>query len=79
MIDLTQSLQVPTGDQIRAARKAAGLSQGQLAAALGLPRYQTWQEYERGAYPIPVHLWALALLTLGQHPTASAAVKRRRA
>lgn len=59
----------PTADQVRAARTAAGHTQAQAAAAVGLKRWNTWAEYE-GGKPMPALTWSWYLLATGQHPGA---------
>lgn len=66
----------PTASEIRAARKAAGLTQDQAAALISTAptaRIRTWASYEQiaGARPrrsIPLAIWELFLLKTGQHP-----------
>ncbi len=41
-----------TPDELTAAREALGLSQSELARALGLPRIMIWR-YENGRYKVP--------------------------
>lgn len=75
----------PTPDEVKAARKAAGLTQTQAAQMIGqagAKGYRTWQRFE---YPventdhraIQPRLWELFLLLTDQHPTLK--LVRRRA
>ncbi len=66
----------PTPEEVRAARKAAGLTQGEagelISPALVKP-YRNWQSYEvrsggAGARAIPLASWELFLLLTNQHP-----------
>ncbi|MDN8102629.1 hypothetical protein [Burkholderia multivorans] len=67
----------PSPEQVRAARKAADLSQteaSQLVSDAGAKGYRTWQRYEatlRSAdhRSIPNAIWELFLLLTDQHPT----------
>jgi hypothetical protein len=67
----------PYPEQVRAARKMAGLSQtqaSQLVSDAGEKSYRTWQRYEapEGSAdhrPIPNGTWELFLLLTDQHPT----------
>ena len=69
------TLPLPTADEVRAARKRAGLTQEQ--AALLVTRttpnaYRMWQGYEVVAGPgkreMPAAAWELFLLLTDQHP-----------
>lgn len=53
------------GRRLRMARKARGLSQGDLAASLGLASHQQVQKYERGANRISASSLAMAAIYLG--------------
>lgn len=44
-----------TPEQFKSWRKTVGLSQEKAAVALGIGR-RTVQDYESGAYPIPLHV-----------------------
>jgi hypothetical protein len=68
----------PTGEALRAARLAAGLSQVDAAALMGYPvqagsrgglQSRTWQALESGSDPrnMPGPIFALFLLVTGQH------------
>lgn len=48
-----------TADDVRNARLAAGLTQPQAAAAVGMHRWQTWQEWEIGISPPDVARYRL--------------------
>jgi transcriptional regulator with XRE-family HTH domain len=56
---------VAVGRRLRMARKARGLSQGDLAASLGLASHQQVQKYERGANRISASSLAMAAIYLG--------------
>ncbi|WP_186214764.1 hypothetical protein [Burkholderia gladioli] len=72
-----KKLPQPSPEEIRAARKAAGLSQteaSQLVSDAGAKGYRTWQRYEAPLgsadhRPIPDGIWELFLLLTDQHPT----------
>ena len=74
------NMPIPTGDELKAARIAAGLSQAQAAELMGYPlqtgsrgglQSRTWQALESStddrAMQGPV--FAMFLLLTGQHPT----------
>lgn len=67
---------IPTADQVRSARSAAGHTQTQAAGAVGLSRWQTWAEYEAGK-PMPRLTWSMYLLATDQHPTAELLARDR--
>ncbi len=82
---ISERVQQPTPQEIRSARKAAGLTQVQAAAlvspAQGKSSYRAWQIYEVDAgkpdhRTIPLPTWELFLLLTHQHPTLK--VSRRR-
>lgn len=54
-----------TSEQIRAARKAAGLTQKQAAELLGLAMV-TWKFYENGRLNMPARNFELFLIKTGQ-------------
>ena len=58
----------PTPADIRAARKAAGLSQT-AAGALCHRSLRAWQAVEAGDRTLDLAAWELFLLRTGQHPT----------
>lgn len=62
-------LPTPNAAQVRAAREAAGHTQEQAAAAMGLGSKFRVSEYERGAADLDPVRWTLYLLSTGQHPT----------
>lgn len=79
-----ERLPQPTPEEVRAARKAAGLNQTQAAQLIGpagAKGYRTWQRFE---YPVgnkdhrAIHpgLWELFLLLTDQHPTLKLTRKR---
>jgi hypothetical protein len=67
----------PTPKEVRAARKAAGLTQtgaAQVIGQAGAKGYRTWQRFEYAAdnkdhRAINPKLWELFLLLTDQHPT----------
>jgi len=70
---------VPTGDQLKAARTAAGLSQAQAAELMGYPlqtgsrggvQSRTWQALESTSDERNMQgpVYAMFLLLTGQHP-----------
>ena len=76
------ALPVPTGDQLKAARVAAGLSQAQAAELMGYPlqtgsrggvQSRTWQALESTSDERNMQgpVFALFLLLTGQHPAYS--------
>lgn len=69
----------PTPQQVLAARQAAGHTQAQAAATVGLSGGIRWAEYERGGQTgrnIDSARWALYLLLTDQHPTWRLARRR---
>ncbi|RQR65721.1 hypothetical protein DIE18_02910 [Burkholderia sp. Bp9125] len=66
----------PSPEQVRTARKAAGLSQtaaSQLVSDAGSKGYRTWQRYEAPLdsadhRAIPLVTWEFFLLMTNQHP-----------
>ena len=73
-------LPIPTGDQLKAVRTAAGLSQAQAAELMGYPlqsgsrggvQSRTWQALESTSDDRNMQgpVFALFLLLTGQHPT----------
>lgn len=74
-----RKLPQPHPEQVRAARKVAGLSHteaSQLVSDAGAKGYRTWQRYEAPLdsadhRPIPSGIWELFLLLTDQHPTYS--------
>lgn len=65
---LTALLPEPaTGEAIKAARLAAGLTQADAAALLGFPSWQAFSYWENEHRPMPLAAWALFLLATGQH------------
>lgn len=76
---IPMALPVPTGDQLKAARVAAGLSQAQAAELMGYPlqtgsrggvQSRTWQALESTSDERNMQgpVFALFLLLTGQHP-----------
>lgn len=78
-------IEQPTPEEIKAARKHAGLTQAQAAQlispATSRGSYRTWQAYEvaagkDGHNAIPLVVWEMFLLLTGQHPTMKLTRKR---
>jgi hypothetical protein len=76
----------PSPHEIRAARKAAGLTQDQATAlvseAQGPSAYRVWQSWEtpvgqQNHRPIPLLAWEMFLLLTDQHPTIRLTRKRQ--
>lgn len=76
----------PSGEELKAARVAAGLSQVQAAELMGYPvqpgsrgglQSRTWQALESSSDPrnMPGPIFALFLLLTQQHPTHSLSAK----
>lgn len=85
MLPIIDRITSPSPQDIRAARKAAGLTQTQAAAlvspAKGKASYRGWQPYEAetcqpGHRTIPLSTWELFLLMTEQHPTMRLVRKR---
>lgn len=74
----------PTPEEVKVARKAAGLTQTQAAQVIGqagVKGYRTWQRFEytvdnKDHRAINPKLWELFLLLTDQHPTMKL-VRRR--
>lgn len=74
---ITDRVAQPTSAEVKAARLAAGLSQGeaaQLISAATSKPYRTWQGYEaregqKDHRAIPLATWELFLLLTHQHPS----------
>jgi len=66
----------PTPADMKALRKAAGLSQRAAADLVGLSDAMRWSDYERSVHVISPQNWALFLLAIGQHPRLRIAVRR---
>lgn len=77
-------LAIPTPDEVRTRRLAAGLSQTeacQLVSDAGDKGYRTWQRYEAPSSKadhrrIPAGLWELFLLKTNQHPSFALAKRK---
>jgi DNA-binding XRE family transcriptional regulator len=67
---LATLLHAPGPEDIKATRVAAGHTQVQAAAAVGLNRWQTWSDYEGGKHAMPALAWTWYLLVTGAHPVA---------
>lgn len=81
--DTIGSLPVATPQTVRAARLAAGQSQAQAAALIGLADRSNWAAYERDpamptARQIDAAKWSLYLLATDQHPSYRLAARRAR-
>jgi hypothetical protein len=85
MKPIVERVQQPTPQEVRSARKAAGLTQAQAAAlvspAQGKGAYRAWQGYEADVgkpdhRTIPLPVWELFLLLTGQHTTLKIVSKR---
>jgi hypothetical protein len=85
MKPISDRIAQPAPQEVRAARKTAGLTQAQAAAlispAQGKSSYRAWQVYEveiglpdHRAIPLPT--WELFLLLTEQHPTMKLTKKR---
>ncbi len=61
-------IQRPTPDQLRTARRAAGMTQAQAAALVHLTAGSRWAEYEQGKRNIDLARWELFLLKAGVSP-----------
>lgn len=59
----------PKAAAIKAARRAAGLTQKAAALLVQLGANNRWSEYERGVRVMEVARWELFLLLTHQHPT----------
>lgn len=68
-------LPVPTGDEVRVARTAAGHTQSEAAQVMGYSAWARVSEIESGRRPIDAARWTWYLLATGQHPTL--AISRR--
>lgn len=77
---ITLDLPAPSGEQLKAARMAAGLSQVEAAQLMGYSlqtgsrggvQSRTWQAFESAAgdRAMPGPVFALFLLLTGQHPS----------
>lgn len=88
MLPVSNRIAQPTPKEIRAARKAAGLTQAQATAlvseAQGASAYRVWQSWETpinqdNHRPIPLLVWEMFLLLTEQHPTMKLTKKRQQA
>ncbi|MFI8616423.1 helix-turn-helix domain-containing protein [Acidovorax sp. NPDC077693] len=79
IIPLAMPMPIPTGDQLKASRTAAGLSQAQAAELMGYPlqtgsrggvQSRTWQALESATDERNMQgpAYAMFLLLTGQHP-----------
>lgn len=77
MKPIAERISPPIPDEVRQARRAAGLTQAQAAQLVAVSHERaerTWQNYEaavgKAAHrDIPLAAWELFLLMTGQHPT----------
>lgn len=74
---LLDGVGTPTPLAVLEARNAAGDTQAEAAARIGLSSALRWSEYERGVRTPDASRYALYLLATGQHPTATAAPRHR--
>ena len=72
-IDMTTP---PTPDDVLQARQAAGQTQEEAAAVVGLSGGIRWSEYERDERRMDPVRWQLYLLVTEQHPTHQLAKRR---
>jgi hypothetical protein len=86
MKPIRERITQPTPEEVRAVRKAAGLTQSQAAAlissAQGKSSYRVWQGYEAEIglpdhRSIPLSTWELFLLLIGKHPTLKLTQRNR--
>lgn len=59
---------IPSAETVKAARRAAALSQLDAANKIGLGSPQRWSEFENGHARIDPARWMLFLLLTDQHP-----------
>lgn len=85
MTPIRDRITQPAPQEVRAARKTAGLTQEQAAAlvspAQGKSSYRAWQVYEVAVEKpdhraIPLPTWELFLLLTEQHPSMKLTKKR---
>ncbi len=84
LADVLNVSDIPTPRQVLAARQAAGHTQAQAAALVGLSGGIRWAEYERdqdtaSSRRIDPTRWQLYLLMTDQHPEYRLAKRRGRA
>lgn len=53
---------MPSPQEIKEARRKAGLTQSQAGALVGAPSQRTWQDWEGGRRNMPAAKWELFLL-----------------
>ena len=73
------SLPVPTPEEVRALRVAAGLTQADAAEVAGLAGWRQWAGWESGERRPSAQSWELLLLRLGRHPRYILLERRGRA
>lgn len=64
-------IDLPNGEQVRAAREAAGLSLKQASEIFGYPLVRSWQKKEESGNShrqLSLGEWNFLLLLAGQHP-----------
>ena len=62
-------MKVPTSDEVRAARAAAGITQQRSAEMVYQASSSNWRAYESGRIKMHPCAWELYLLKTNQHPT----------
>ncbi len=80
---ITDRIEEPTPEEVRAARERAGLNQesaGALVSAAGQPR-RTWEKWEKPVdfdnhRAMPLATWELFLLLTDQHPSLKLTKRR---
>ena len=73
--ELLALLPSPSPADLKATRIAAGHTQSQAAATIGMRRWATWSDYEGGIRHIPPLAWTWYLLATGAHPIAELRMK----
>lgn len=58
----------PTQEEVREARRIAGISQDRAAELVHLNSHARWSEYERGIRRIDIARFELFRIKTGQHP-----------
>lgn len=59
LVPFNQGWQAPSGEEVRAVMKMAGLSGKEVADLVGLDNTRTIRKWAGGAAPIPYSVWAL--------------------
>ena len=68
-------MKVPTSDEVRATRAAAGITQQRSAEMVYQASSSNWRAYESGRIKMHPCAWELFLLKTGQHPTLTLTAK----